>query len=250
MPIDPNIPQCHHIKVTGLRCGSPSLRGRRYCYFHYSVTRALIRTDIPVLEDINSVQYGLNRLAEYILEKRIDNKQASLLLWLMQIASSNVRHARLEPFLKEEIVHEHPEDSWFLNSAQNPAENNAENPRRPAENNAEDDAEGDPELAAQLPPAADAGQPASEWEAISQAAGLSEAAADQPRAPQAPAKPKPLSVSSVSSVVNPWPSDVLRKRPTRQELEEIAARAIEKFRNTQPIQQAAPGGKRRRRPQS
>ena len=25
---------CHHIKLGGGRCGSPALRGQRYCYFH------------------------------------------------------------------------------------------------------------------------------------------------------------------------------------------------------------------------
>ncbi|MGH9428609.1 MAG: hypothetical protein ACRD2L_20155, partial [Terriglobia bacterium] len=39
----------------------------------------------------------------------------SLLLWLMQIASANARHARLEPFLKEDIVREHPDDRYFPN---------------------------------------------------------------------------------------------------------------------------------------
>ena len=62
------------------------------------------------------MQYSLNRLAEYILEKRIDYKQASLLLWLMQIASSNARNARLEPLLKEEIVRTHPDDRYFAHN--------------------------------------------------------------------------------------------------------------------------------------
>jgi hypothetical protein len=34
MPIDPNIPQCQHIKLNGVRCGSPALRGKDLCYFH------------------------------------------------------------------------------------------------------------------------------------------------------------------------------------------------------------------------
>ena len=112
MPIDPSIPQCQHIKVNGTRCGSPSLRGRKFCYFHYNVTRSLISTDIPVIEDINSVQYSLNRLAEYILEKRIDYKQASLLIWIMQIAAHNARRTQLEPF-PDNIVREHPNDRFF-----------------------------------------------------------------------------------------------------------------------------------------
>jgi len=114
MPIDPSIPQCDHIKVNGVRCGSPSLRGRKFCYFHYNVTRSLISTDIPVIEDINSVQYSLNRLAEYILEKRIDYKQASLLIWIMQIAAHNARRTQLEP-LPDHIVTQHPNDRYFPN---------------------------------------------------------------------------------------------------------------------------------------
>jgi hypothetical protein len=202
MPIDPRIPQCNHIKVNGLRCGSPSLKGRPYCYFHYSVTRPLIRTDLPVLEDAGAVQYSLNRLAEYILEKRIDYKQASLLLWLMQIASSNARNARLEPLLKEDMVREHPDDAYFPNAL-------------PQDSIAED--------------------------STVDTAG--------PHAQLAATGPKPPSVSSVSSVVNPEPADGLRKRPSREELAEAAARAIEKFRNTPPIEEVAPIRKRRRKSQ-
>lgn len=32
---------CQHIKLGGRRCGSPSLRGQRYCYFHASADRAV-----------------------------------------------------------------------------------------------------------------------------------------------------------------------------------------------------------------
>ncbi len=221
MPIDPSIPQCKHIKVNGLRCGSPSLKGRKFCYFHYEVTRPLIRTDIPVLEDAGAVQYSLNRLAEYILEKRIDYKQASLLLWLMQIASTNVRNARLEPFLKEDIVREHPDDSYFPNPA----------------SQSEEDSEmavssADLETLGEFAPSADP----QDSSAPSASSALK---AVNPK----PETRHPKPASSVSSAVNP----ALRKRPTRQELAEAEARAIEKFRNTPPIQEDVPGRKRRRR---
>jgi hypothetical protein len=230
MPIDPRIPQCNHIKVNGLRCGSPSLKGRPYCYFHYSVTRPLIRTDLPVLEDAGAVQYSLNRLAEYILEKRIDYKQASLLLWLMQIASSNARNARLEPFLKEDMVREHPDDSYFPNALSKDSV-----------------AEGSEPLAQADASFANAAQPAADDD-------------DHPHAEQALTNPRRPSVSSVSSVVKNASSPkssafsagsalnpALRKPPTRQELEEAAARAIEKFRNTPPIEEVAPNRKNRRK---
>ncbi len=194
MPIDPRIPQCEHIKVNGLRCGSPSLKGRKFCYFHYEVTRPLIRTDIPVLEDAGSVQYSLNRIAEYILEKRIDYKQASLLLWLMQIASSNARNARLEPLLKEDIIREHPEVSYV--------------------------------------------RTADSVIAVSQ---------DDLEALASDATPQEASASSASSAVNHLVSDGVRKQPTREELDERTARAIERFRTTPPVQEVMPAQKGRRK---
>jgi hypothetical protein len=33
MPIHPSVKVCTHIKVTGVRCGSPALRGEQFCYF-------------------------------------------------------------------------------------------------------------------------------------------------------------------------------------------------------------------------
>ncbi len=29
-----HIPRCTHIKTNGTQCGSPALRGRRFCFFH------------------------------------------------------------------------------------------------------------------------------------------------------------------------------------------------------------------------
>jgi hypothetical protein len=29
-----SFPTCQHIKKNGIRCGSPALRGRSFCYFH------------------------------------------------------------------------------------------------------------------------------------------------------------------------------------------------------------------------
>ncbi len=214
MPIDPRIPQCQHIKVNGLRCGSPSLKGRKFCYFHYSVGRHLIRTDIPILEDINSVQYSLNRLAEYILEKRIDYKSASLLLWLMQIASANARHARLEPFLKEDIVREHPDDTYFRNTAFQPSD--------------------DPENPDSLIPVSQ--------EDLAALASSGDASAPADAEPSQPQPPKPSSVpsvvkkdSSASSAVNNS-----RKPPTREEIDAID-QAIDRARRRFPLPASANG---------
>jgi hypothetical protein len=41
MPLHPNVKVCTHLKVTGVRCGSPALRGEQFCYFHERMTRGV-----------------------------------------------------------------------------------------------------------------------------------------------------------------------------------------------------------------
>jgi len=36
-----NLKSCTHIKVTGVRCGSPPLRGEQFCYFHQRMLRTV-----------------------------------------------------------------------------------------------------------------------------------------------------------------------------------------------------------------
>jgi hypothetical protein len=41
MPLHPNVKVCTHLKVTGVRCGSPALRGEQFCYLHERMTRGV-----------------------------------------------------------------------------------------------------------------------------------------------------------------------------------------------------------------
>src|SRR5438094_88292 len=55
---------CTHIKVTGVRCGSPTLRGEQFCYFHQRMLRTVRVPDSRVhhaalLEDAESIQASL-----------------------------------------------------------------------------------------------------------------------------------------------------------------------------------------------
>lgn len=113
--------QCEHIKANGVFCGSPALRGRNYCYFHLThigrrlraeraqahlvskanaygldpdalALAAEVPLDLPPLEDANSVQIALMQVMDAILHNRIDSKRAGLLLYGLQIASSNLRN--------------------------------------------------------------------------------------------------------------------------------------------------------------
>jgi hypothetical protein len=94
---------CKHVKANGEFCGSPALRGREYCYFHLTVLGRRLRTQkhimkgenhylqLPTLEDGNSIQMALMQVMEALLRDQIDTKVAGLLLYGLQIASSNLQ---------------------------------------------------------------------------------------------------------------------------------------------------------------
>src|SRR5438876_11740789 len=97
--------QCEHIKANGLRCGSPALRQRRYCYFHFCAHDLRRRRRqqpnapfvLPLLEDANSIQMAIQQVAEAVPEERIDNKRAGLLLFALQTAACNLKNTDFEP---------------------------------------------------------------------------------------------------------------------------------------------------------
>jgi len=97
--------QCEHIKANGLRCGSPALRQRRYCYFHFCAHDLRRRRRqhpnapfvLPLLEDANSIQIAIQQVAEAVLEERIDNKRAGLVLFALQTAACNLKNTDFEP---------------------------------------------------------------------------------------------------------------------------------------------------------
>lgn len=88
--------RCEHIKSNGVRCGSPALRRRRLCYFHYNLIFPRV-TVFPLLEDGNSIQLELGEIIRALMDERIDNKRAALMLYALQIASHNLRHVNFEP---------------------------------------------------------------------------------------------------------------------------------------------------------
>lgn len=101
--------RCQHIKVNGVQCGSPALRRNRFCFFHkrFHDERIRLAADrarrgpgtfiLPVLEDANSIQVALMQIMRLLLAKQIEPKTASLLLYALQTASSNLQRTRFDP---------------------------------------------------------------------------------------------------------------------------------------------------------
>jgi len=148
MSIHGNIPQCQYIKTDGRRCGSPRLKSKRYCYFHYEVNRAVAHLDIPPLEDGNAIQLALTDLARAIVEDRIALKPAALVAYILQTASANLKRVQLGVF-KDQMVRDLPDlDPYARGLAPLPGERN----RDPEQSAIASAPEGRPRLAQGLSP--------------------------------------------------------------------------------------------------
>ena len=111
-----HIPRCQHIKTNGTQCGSPALRRRRFCYFHnrwrathldlnrVGALRLTTQVELPVLEDADSIQVALMQVMRLILCRQLDHKTGGLLLYGLQTASLNLRHADFEHRRKTSVV--------------------------------------------------------------------------------------------------------------------------------------------------
>ena len=114
MPIHTNVQSCTHIKVTGVRCGSPALRGEQFCYFHQRMVRG-VRTPpqarlhpIALIEDEESIQAALMEVINALMRNTIDLKRATLILRALHIAVKNAQRARFN-YSRTEAVSEIPE---------------------------------------------------------------------------------------------------------------------------------------------
>jgi hypothetical protein len=108
-------PRCRHIKVNGTQCGSPALSHKNFCFYHqqdrplkvecYSEgPYAAGEIALPLFEDAHSVQTVIRQVVQMVLQKRLERKTASLLLYALQIASSNLKRMELEKPQPEQVV--------------------------------------------------------------------------------------------------------------------------------------------------
>jgi hypothetical protein len=93
---------CTHIKVTGVRCGSPALKGEQFCYFHQNAIRSVRRPrqsrlhPIAMIEDEESIQYALMEVINALMKNTIDLKRATLILRALHIAVKNASRVKFE----------------------------------------------------------------------------------------------------------------------------------------------------------
>jgi hypothetical protein len=101
--------QCLHIMADGAHCGSPAIRHQRFCYNHKRQHEQLLalKADqarhssnpafaLPLLEDASSIQVSLTQVMRLLAAGEIERKTASLMLYALQIATTNLRDTTLE----------------------------------------------------------------------------------------------------------------------------------------------------------
>jgi len=81
--------RCTHRRVGGQTCGSPRMRGSKYCYAHERFNAAHSEDlELPPLEDANALVLGLTRGLQALMKGKMDLKFAGMYFYGLQIVAS------------------------------------------------------------------------------------------------------------------------------------------------------------------
>jgi len=105
-----SLPICEHVKLDGSRCGSPALRGRKYCHFHHGThalvpqTNLFVRSwnpcaeadthasyQLPYLDDPTAIQIGFMQFVHGVATGLIDGRRGQIMLASLYGAAANLR---------------------------------------------------------------------------------------------------------------------------------------------------------------
>jgi hypothetical protein len=112
---------CEHIKTSGIRCGSPALRGEKLCYYHAKLHKTVPKNNIflfldnpgrrdndpyypfefPCLEDPAAVQIAFMQLIYAVTQHKIEEWRARMVLSALHGAAANLRQMDAENKLLE-----------------------------------------------------------------------------------------------------------------------------------------------------
>ena len=98
-------PRCEKVREDGTVCGCPQMRGYRYCYAHERMLQTQSqKLDLPAQEDGNGIQMAIMRVQKALIDDEISEKKAGLLLYSLQMASSNLKHTSFTSKDKEVVT--------------------------------------------------------------------------------------------------------------------------------------------------
>jgi hypothetical protein len=102
-------PRCEYPRSGGRPCRAPKVRGQKYCNMHLAMEAARpTKFNLPALEDANSIQVALTKTAQGLVDGTLEEKVATKLAYVLQVAMSNVGNVNFEPGEEEEEVLESP----------------------------------------------------------------------------------------------------------------------------------------------
>jgi hypothetical protein len=113
-PVD--VRRCKHVKTNGTQCRSPALKGKELCFYHEKnrPAPAELYMDgerycdsqimVPVFEDAHSIQTMIQLVVSLMLSRRIERKDAGLVLYGLQIASGNLKMPAAEKAKPTQVV--------------------------------------------------------------------------------------------------------------------------------------------------
>jgi hypothetical protein len=99
-------PRCEYPRSGGQPCRAPKMRGQKYCCMHVAMEAARpTKFSLPALDDANSIQVALNKTAQGLVDGTLEEKTATKLAYVLQVAMSNVGQVNFEPeeFETEEV---------------------------------------------------------------------------------------------------------------------------------------------------
>ena len=122
---------CRHIKTNGTQCEAPSLAQGAWCFFHSrlhqrhnrfrpieATTDSIVRAQpvhFSALEDRESVQVALSVVINALASGQMEPRQATALLYGLQIASSNLARINSNPNPTKIVVSAEPtSDGQYL----------------------------------------------------------------------------------------------------------------------------------------
>jgi hypothetical protein len=97
----PSTKICTHIKVAGVRCGSPALRGEQFCYFHQRMIRTVKGPasrlhHVALLENEEAIQASVMEVVNALIRGTIELKRGELILRALNTAVRNARRAHFD----------------------------------------------------------------------------------------------------------------------------------------------------------
>lgn len=89
---DSNYKVCEHIKDDGVRCGSPALRGKEFCYYHFRIYETPFlpgEQDYrpPVLDSQHGIQLMLNHALHAYMLRTINHREMANIIQALRLAT-------------------------------------------------------------------------------------------------------------------------------------------------------------------